>query len=254
MKGLNRRLNRTVIGLGLMVLVWLYLSTVNQYRGDFNAGFWGFLLLLKTKILFILPAFVVGSVLHEMAHAYVAFLGGDPTGMMQGRISFDPRRHMDPMGTMFILVANFGWAKPVPINRSRLKNPQRDFILAAAAGPLANFLVAAGSILFVRLAFPNLTPNALSGASWVTSNTIEFFQWMAVINAFLGVFNLFPVHPLDGSRFLEITLSPKQLYWYNQNQSMITMIFIAALLMGVLDPIFLGINALVFGAMFSTMI
>jgi Zn-dependent protease len=149
-------------------------------------------------IILIELAIVLGSLtVHEAAHAWTADRLGDPTARMLGRISFNPMVHIDPIGTILLpLVAALsglpilGWAKPVPVNVSRLRDPRRDFMLVAAAGPASNILLAIGAAAVIRL--------TLGG----TASTAPVLLQIVFINVLLAVFNLVPVPPLDGGNVL----------------------------------------------------
>lgn len=139
---------------------------------------------------------------HESAHAWTASRLGDQTGRLRGRVSFNPAAHIDPVGTiLFPLLAIvtrlplIGWAKPVPVDFRNLKNPRRDFMMIAAAGPLANVLLAVVAAVAMRLM--TLTP-AESGVRELSGPAITLLE----LNLLLAVFNLIPVPPLDGGNVL----------------------------------------------------
>ena len=149
---------------------------------------------------------VIAIVFHEVAHGLVARQFGDPTAERMGRLTLNPVKHVDPVGTlilpMLLAVANapiFGWAKPVPVRADRLRNPRRDMIIVALAGPGMNLVlaVAATAILAAGLAMGGGDP--MSPGGFITSNAINFL----LINIFLAVFNLIPLPPFDGGHVVE---------------------------------------------------
>jgi Zn-dependent protease len=155
---------------------------------------------------------VIAIVFHEVAHGLVARRLGDPTAEQMGRLSLNPIRHVDPFGTIIlplILAIShapvFGWAKPVPVDYRRLRNPRRDMVLVAIAGPGMNFLLAivGALILFATL---YLSGGARSGvALFIAANALNFI----LINIFLAVFNLLPVPPFDGGHVVQGLLPPQ---------------------------------------------
>jgi Zn-dependent protease len=150
------------------------------------------------RLLLTLPGIIIGLTLHEFMHAYAAYKCGDNTSEELGRLTFNPLKHIDPIGLIFIIFAGFGWAKPVSFNEERLRNPKRDVILIALAGPLANVFVAVvTSMAFVWLL--NSHPYAGSDAYKTFLNVMLnciFINWG------LFVFNMIPLPPLDGSHLL----------------------------------------------------
>lgn len=149
-----------------------------------------YLWLLKT-----IPAVIIGLTIHELAHAYTAYKLGDMTAKNDGRLTFNPLKHIDPLGFILIVIAGFGWAKPVGFNPDNLKHKHRDEILISLAGPFSNFLLAILFLIVARalffLPYFHGTPTGL-----VVVNLLVLW---AVINFGLFVFNLIPIPPLDGS-------------------------------------------------------
>lgn len=137
------------------------------------------------EILSWIVGFLVALTVHEAAHAATANYLGDPTAKWAGRVSLNPLAHLDPIGTLMLIFAGFGWGKPVPINSRNFANPRAGEILTSLAGPLANFVVA------LALAVPH---NLLDPGS----NAFIFVQNMMFVNIVLMVFNLLPIPPLDG--------------------------------------------------------
>lgn len=147
-----------------------------------------------STLLVSIPAILLCLTVHEMAHGYAAYLLGDATAKHDGRLSFNPLRHIDPIGFLCLLVAGFGWAKPVMVDPRNFKKPRRDMAIVAAAGPLSNFLLAfLLTILWLAL---SLSSNGVLLAA------AQFFAVAASMSIGLGVFNLIPIPPLDGSKVL----------------------------------------------------
>jgi Zn-dependent protease len=143
----------------------------------------------------IIPAAIIGLTIHEFAHAYTAYRLGDNTAKDDGRISLNPLRHIDWMGFFLIIVAGFGWAKPVSFNPDNLKHKHRDEILISIAGPLSNFLLALLLLIVARILFIYPYFNATETGIAV----INLIVISGIINFGLFVFNLIPLPPLDGS-------------------------------------------------------
>jgi Zn-dependent protease len=151
-------------------------------------------------LLLIGPPILLALTFHEYAHAYVAYRYGDDTAKQLGRLSLNPLRHLDPLGTIMIFLVHFGWAKPVPVNPSRLKNPKKDMLWISAAGPLANMGLALISGILIRVL------NMISGVSSSHSPMMGLLIVVALmslqINLALAIFNILPIAPLDGSKIL----------------------------------------------------
>jgi Zn-dependent protease len=151
---------------------------------------------LIARALVLLIAFTI----HELAHAVTADSLGDPTPRRMGRITLNPLAHLDPIGTVLLLVAGFGWAKPVLINPMNLRgNPRTAMALVAAAGPISNVLMAIIAGLFIRLGLVDFAPFSTGGTLPSPSFLVSEFVW---INLILAFFNLIPIPPLDGSKIL----------------------------------------------------
>ncbi|MDK2800300.1 MAG: hypothetical protein PWP27_699 [Clostridiales bacterium] len=152
------------------------------------------------SILLSLPGIFIGFAFHEFAHAFAADRLGDSTPRSQGRLTLDPLPHIDIMGLILIIIAGFGWAKPVQVNPRNFKNPKRDDIIVSLAGPMINFAIA---LLFVVL----LKLLVITGVFYFINTTItsgiEALIYQTVwINLILFVFNLLPIYPLDGYHVL----------------------------------------------------
>jgi len=145
------------------------------------------------------PCVLVSLALHELAHAWVAWRLGDPTAKSQGRLSLNPLRHLDPLGTLMFAVTSlaanlpFGWAKPVPVSPGYFRRPREGMALVAAAGPATNFVLA-------------LVALAVYQHAGLRGEAADVAYLAYVVNVVLGVFNLIPVPPLDGSRILGVLM------------------------------------------------
>lgn len=155
-----------------------------------------------TELIIRLPVVLFAITIHEYAHGKAALSMGDPTARDAGRLTLNPLPHIDPIGALCLFLIGLGWAKPVPVNVGYFKNPKRDTILMALSGPIANLSAAFVAGLFIRYLW----------LEW------GFYQYILIelifINVGLGVFNLLPIPPLDGSHVVENLLSPKAAQTY----------------------------------------
>ncbi len=168
----------------------------------------------------LVPCLIVAIVFHEVAHGWVALMLGDPTAKEQRRLSLNPIRHVDPIGTIIVPGALalfggpiFGWAKPVPVNARRLDNPRFGMMAVAAAGPGTNLLLALIAALFIGV----IGGFALNWGSALPEWVMTAFGAFVLINAFLAFFNLLPIPPFDGSHIVG-GLMPRR--WANQWQKL----------------------------------
>ena len=173
------------------------------------------LTLIQKIVVWVVPV-IFAITVHEVAHGWVAKYYGDNTAWMLGRLTLNPLKHIDPVGTILVpglMLAFtgfvFGWAKPVPVNSRNLRNPKHDMAIVALAGPVANLLMAIGWSLFIRIELLiNITeysvPMIYVGIAGI------------MINLVLGLLNLLPIPPLDGSRILSWALPGRWSYYYNQ--------------------------------------
>lgn len=189
-------------------------------------------------ILFLLP-------IHECAHAFASSLLGDKTAQYQGRLSLNPLRHLDIMGALCLLVGGFGWAKPVGINPYNFKNRKVGMALSALAGPLSNFIVAFLMLLIVRiLLFFPITNNFVPAI-------LQVLALIAQISIGLGVFNMIPVPPLDGSRIFLVFLPEKYYFKIMQYEQYISIALMVLIISGALDAPLGIVGGLVYNGMFN---
>ena len=187
-------------------------------------------ILIKDPLAFvILSVLLLYSVIfHELAHGWVAYKMGDPTAKWLGRLTLNPVKHLDPIGTLMLLIIGFGWAKPVPINLENIPGDKRrkGIILVSAAGITANIIFAFVALLLLRLISPE--PSGMAG---------QVLLLLAHINIILAAFNLIPIPPLDGSKIL-MGFAPESVNRVlNQIEPFGFFIVIGLLYLGVLDPV-----------------
>ncbi len=168
-------------------------------------------------LLLSLPVILIALVFHEVAHGYVAWKCGDSTAYNLGRLTLNPKNHLDPIGFLCMMVFGFGWAKPVPINTRNFRNPKRGMALSALAGPVANLILGVLSALLYGFfwAFGSYLLYAIGpNAFWfkVVDWSSLLFLLGAYYNFFLMVFNLIPVPPFDGSR-IALAFLPTNTYF-----------------------------------------
>lgn len=193
------------------------------------------------------PPFLLALTAHEYAHGYVAFRFGDPTAYSQGRLTMNPLKHLDPWGVLAFFIMKIGWAKPVPVNPNYFRDPVRQMLWVALAGPLMNLSLALASGILIK------------GLLLVAPLIPEFFFWplaqMLVasvwINVMLAVFNLIPIPPLDGSRILVRFLSASQARLFARAEPFGFLILLALFYTGFLPrlirPIIAFANSMIIG-------
>lgn len=164
-------------------------------------------------------ALVVAITIHEFSHAWMADHLGDPTPRLQGRLTLNPLAHLDPIGTIMILLVRFGWGKPVQFDPFNLQNPRRDAALISIAGPISNIVCAIVASILFRIILPLQIP-VFGHTSPIAALSVSFFlsflQLLILINVILAVFNLIPIHPLDGFKIVGGFLSQNQAKeWYS---------------------------------------
>jgi Zn-dependent protease len=185
-------------------------------------------LLIQNPLAFLLLAvpLLYSIIIHELAHGWVAYRMGDPTAKMMGRLSLNPLKHLDPIGTLMLFIFGFGWAKPVPINMSYIRDTRKGLIFVSAAGIIANMAMAFAAFLLAGILSPS------------PSGPIHLLlYYLAQINIMLAAFNLIPIPPLDGSKILMGFLPTRHQYALSRLEPYGFFIIIGLLYLGVLDPV-----------------
>lgn len=201
-----------------------------------------------TDIIIRVFVVLIAMTFHEVSHGYAAYKLGDPTAKSMGRLSWNPIKHIDPIGAICMILFRVGWAKPVMVNPSYFKKPKRDMALVSLAGPLANFIMAFAAMVIYRLCarfLPAATP------MWLITFLQALFINLVALNVGLGAFNLLPIPPLDGSKIF-LSLLPDRLYYdIMRYEQFGWIILVVALGLGVLDPIInVVINAIMRAMLF----
>jgi Zn-dependent protease len=185
-------------------------------------------LLTKDPLAFAIVAIplLFSVVIHEVAHGWVAYWMGDPTAKRLGRLSLNPLKHLDPVGTLMLFLAGFGWAKPVPVNFNNLSHKRKGLIFVSSAGIVANILSAFIALLFIRLfSIPS------SGIA------VILVYYVVQINLTLAALNLIPIPPLDGSKILMGIVWERTPYFLSRLEPYGFFIIIGFLYLGILDPL-----------------
>ena len=185
-------------------------------------------LLLKDPLAFIIIAvpFLYSVVIHEVAHGWVAYKMGDPTAKWLGRLTLNPIKHLDPIGTLMLFLVGFGWAKPVPINMNNITDKRKGLIFVSSAGIIANILFALIAAMLYRLFSP-------SSSVLMT----QLFSAVISINITLAALNLIPIPPLDGSKIL-MGIAPRETqYFLARLEPYGFFIIIGLFYLGILDPL-----------------
>jgi Zn-dependent protease len=204
---------------------------------------------LREAVIFF-ACLVVAVILHEVSHGVVAFWLGDDTAKRAGRLTLNPVPHIDPFGSILLPAMGalaglpvFGYAKPVPVNPARLRHPRRDIVFVSLAGPFTNLVLMAGAALVARAIHSHggVLPGELTGST--PNLLLEIAFYFALVNLLLGLFNLLPIPPLDGSALLERILPEAWLgTWYRIRPYgmlvLLGLIFFTGALATVVDPFF----------------
>ena len=184
----------------------------------------------------MVPAILLAVTFHEVAHGWTADRLGDPTARLAGRLTLNPLPHIDPIGALMFIIARFGWAKPVPVNPYNFRHPIRDMMWVAAAGPMANLVLASASLIASLLLDPLLRGTDLS---FIAQPVFGILRWAYLFNLYLAAFNLIPIPPLDGSSILKRFLPRNALVKFEKMEPY-GFILLVLFLMSGLAPTVLG--------------
>jgi len=196
------------------------------------------------RILWSIPAILIAITIHEYSHARIAYHLGDRTAAEVGRLTLNPLAHLDPVGTLMLLLFRFGWAKPVPVNFDNLNFPRRDMIYVSMAGPVANILMAIIFSIILKISdffskYLVIFQNKIFFNLFLTffRGWLIFLQTGILINLTLALFNLIPFPPLDGSKILRGLLPDAQFLKYDRLESYGSIILLILVLSGIIGKI-----------------
>ena len=195
-------------------------------------------------LLFYVFCILFSLIIHECAHGWVALKCGDPTAKWMGRLTLDPRKHLDPIGTLCMLFMRIGWAKPVPINPRNFRNYRRDYILVSFAGIAVNMLIFFITTFFAALIVRN------ARAQWL-EYIYDLMYILGTMNLCLAVFNLLPVPPLDGFRLLDQIVFRGSLNMSRQMMQYIQIGFLIVCVSGLLNGLLNTVISTIYGSVYS---
>jgi len=180
-------------------------------------------------LIILVPVILFSLTIHEYAHALVAYRLGDDTAKRQGRLSLNPLVHLDVLGTLLLFIVHFGWAKPVPVDPRNFRNPKKDMLMVAIAGPISNILTAIAAAVILKALFENFAAIPPGSGADVAVRMLVWFMYIGIV---LAVFNMIPVPPLDGSRVLYGLLPDSLAYRYARFETYGIFILFAFFLFG----------------------
>ena len=186
-------------------------------------------------LIFTALAAIIALTVHEYCHGYAAYLLGDDTAKLNGRLTLNPLKHLDFYGAICLVLFHIGWAKPVPVNPNNFKDRKKGFAITAAAGPLSNLILGFFSAFLYLLMFALVKDMTFESKNFTYNlivNTLGFLLIFHSINVGLGLFNLLPIPPFDGSRLLNVFLPPKTYFAIMKYERKIYFGVLAWLLLG----------------------
>ena len=186
-----------------------------------------------------LPGIIIAMVIHEWAHARVAYALGDYTPKLDGRLTLNPAAHIDILGLLMLFVVHFGWAKPVRINPNNFRNPRRDDILVSLAGPFSNLVMAFVTLIVLLLLVKIGVP--------LSDGAYSVLQLIMIININFAIFNMLPIPPLDGSQVLRNLLPYRGAYYFSYIERYSFLILIIFLMTPILSYVFVPMQKFILG-------
>jgi len=181
------------------------------------------------QYILLIPVLLISLTIHELSHGYAAYRLGDMTAKEQGRLTLNPLKHLDPIGTIMLIVARIGWAKPVPVNPFFFRDRKKGMMLVSLAGPLSNLILAFMGVFVYQVSFVTMYEHLLRGNN-ILSYWLQFLILFFTVNLNLAIFNLLPVPPLDGSKILSGILPTEKYFRFMQYERIIGMIFLVAVI------------------------
>lgn len=201
-------------------------------------------------LIYVVPAIIITVTLHELAHGWVSYKFGDPTPKLDGRLSLNPLRHLDPIGTIALLLVGFGWAKPVHIDPRYYKDAKTGIVWTAFAGPLMNFIIAFAAIFLFNLLLK--VPVSIFSSKIMIQifiYLIVLMQYIALISLGQAIFNLIPLPPLDGSKILYGILPDSVYFNIMKYENWLSLILFLVLFSGILDGPLVSIRTIIYDGM-----
>lgn len=211
----------------ILIIILLMLGN-NLLTSNQSLGSW-----IYDQMLF-LPAILVGLTFHEAAHGFASYWLGDPTPKLQGRLSLNPLKHIDPIGFLTLFFAGFGWGKPVEINPMYYKNRRRDELIVSLAGVVTNFVISVIACFAMKFLFYLMSNH---GVNIVIYSMFIIFDYMMSVNIVLMVFNLLPIPPLDGFGVITQIFNLKKYDWYDKVYSNGFLVLMLLILLNLTDKI-----------------
>ena len=201
-------------------------------------------------LIYVVPAIIITVTLHELAHGWVSYKFGDPTPKLDGRLSLNPLRHLDPIGTIALLLVGFGWAKPVHIDPRYYKDAKTGIVWTAFAGPLMNFIIAFAAIFLYNLLLK--VPVSIFSSKIMIQifiYLVVLMQYIALISLGQAIFNLIPLPPLDGSKILYGVLPDSVYFNIMKYENWLSLILFLVLFSGILDGPLVSIRTIIYDGM-----